>query len=63
MKETKVKCDVETCKYNKSNLCNLEILDISCTCNGNECSNRKETICKSFVKKNEKTIKNLFLSL
>ena len=50
-KDTKVKCDVENCKHNDCNLCALETLDISCTCNGCDCSNTKETICKSFVKR------------
>lgn len=50
-KDTKVKCDVESCKHNDCNLCNLEVLDISCTCSGDECSNKRETICKSFSRK------------
>lgn len=50
-KDTKVKCDVESCKHNDCNLCDLEVLDISCTCNGDSCSNKKETICKSFSKR------------
>lgn len=50
-KDTKVKCDVESCKYNDCNCCNLEVLDISCTCNGCDCSDIEETICRSFSKK------------
>ena len=51
-KDTKVKCDVLSCKHNDCNLCNLETLDISCTCSGDECATKKETICKSFSLKN-----------
>ncbi len=50
-KETKVLCDVENCKYNKESCCDLEVLDISCTCKGCDCNDKKETICKSFSKK------------
>lgn len=50
-KDTKVKCDVENCKYNSCNNCNLDELDISCTCAGCDCSTKTETICKSFVTK------------
>ena len=41
MKDTKVKCDVENCKYNKLKICNLDVLDISSTCKGWD-SNEKE---------------------
>ena len=51
-KDTKVKCTVVSCEHNDCKCCNLEVLDISCTCNGDDCSNKKETICKSFSKKN-----------
>lgn len=52
-KDTKVKCDVESCKHNSCNCCDLEVLDISCTCPGCDCISKKETICKSFSKKEE----------
>ena len=32
MKKTKVKCDVENCKHNDCNCCNLEELDIYLDC-------------------------------
>lgn len=51
MHETKVKCSVSNCKYNDYNYCNLEVLDISCTCSGDCCKDKKETICKSFKEK------------
>ena len=33
------------------NCCNLEELDISCTCKGCDCTSKDETICKSFKEK------------
>ena len=47
-KNTKVKCDVESCKHNDCNSCNLEVLDISCSCDGINCHDKKETVCHSF---------------
>ena len=46
----KIKCDVKTCNYNNNfkNICNLDSINISCTCNNNSCSDYKETICNSF---------------
>lgn len=48
-----IKCDVANCKYNNDTeyLCILDSIDISCTCNKNNCSNKKETICNSFKEK------------
>ena len=51
MKETNVKCNVENCKHNECNCCNLDELDISCTCKGCDCTSKDETICKSFKEK------------
>ena len=50
-KETKVKCDVKSCKYNDEKYCGLDELDISCTCDNDKCNCKEETICKSFDKK------------
>lgn len=50
-KDTKVNCDVDSCKHNKSHNCNLETLNISCTCNSDDCEHKKETICNNFSKK------------
>lgn len=50
-KDTIVKCDVDSCKHNKSHNCNLHILNISCTCNNQECSQKQETICNNFARK------------
>ena len=49
-KETKVNCDVETCKHNEDKCCCLEELDISCTCDNDDCSDKEETICDNFEK-------------
>lgn len=52
-KETNVRCDVESCQHNQCNCCDLEDLNISCTCDGWDCQTEKETICSSFQKKEE----------
>lgn len=52
-KNTKVKCKVESCNHNNHNLCNLDVLDISCNCDGSTCHNKNETICHSFSLKNK----------
>lgn len=49
-KNTKVNCEVETCKHNDDKQCCLEELDISCTCDGDECEEIEETICNNFEK-------------
>ena len=48
-----IKCDVKNCKYNDEVdcLCNLNTIDVSCTCNSNKCNDKRETICSSFVEK------------
>lgn len=45
-----IKCDVETCKYNdnEEEKCTLEEIKVSCTCDNCDCTNKDETICKSF---------------
>ena len=50
-KNTKVKCDVDTCKHNHYQNCNLGTLNISCTCNNQDCSHKQETICNNFSKR------------
>jgi len=47
-RDTKVKCDVESCRHNDSKLCDLDVLDISCTCDNDNCHRWEETICGSF---------------
>lgn len=48
-----IKCNVTNCKYNNDidYLCKLDSIDVSCTCNQNNCNNKKETICNSFKEK------------
>lgn len=48
-----IKCNVINCKYNndKEYLCTLKEIDVSCTCNRENCQNKKETICNSFKEK------------
>ena len=41
-----IKCNVNNCKFNDDTdgLCTLKEIDVSCTCNKEECKNKKETI-------------------
>lgn len=52
-KKQTIKCDVSSCKHNDDSeyLCTLKQIDVSCTCNQNNCSNKTETICNSFEEK------------
>lgn len=52
-KETKVNCEVESCKYNEDERCCLEELEISCTCDNDDCEEIEETVCRSFEKRDE----------
>ncbi len=53
MANQNIKCDVTNCKFNNSdtNECNLEEIDVSCTCDKCNCNTKKETICNSFKEK------------
>lgn len=50
-KETKVNCEVDSCKHNDCKKCSLDELDISCNCDNNACENKIETICDNFERK------------
>lgn len=45
-----IKCDVTSCDHNncKDGTCCLEQVEISCSCNNDECADCGETICQSF---------------
>lgn len=45
-----VKCDVDNCKYNDSNNCSLDTLNISYLSKKHNCTNKSETICNNFLK-------------
>jgi len=49
----KIKCEVKSCKFNNEieYLCTLKEIDVSCTCNKNNCKDKIETICNSFKEK------------
>lgn len=49
-KDQKIKCDVESCKYNANDkkLCELDEIKVSCTCDNNDVEEKKDTICQSF---------------
>lgn len=52
----KIRCDVESCKYNNNeeNYCELDSIQVSCTCDECECDDCNETICASFECDEEK---------
>lgn len=52
----KIKCDVESCKYNNNeeNYCELDSIQVSCVCDESECEDCNETICASFECDEEK---------
>lgn len=51
----KIKCDVESCKYNDGeDCCELESIEVSCTCDNCDCTDSAETVCKSFECNTEK---------
>ena len=48
-----IKCEVKNCQFNNEidYLCTLDTINVSCSCNKENCQNKKETICDSFKKK------------
>lgn len=50
MQNNLIKCDVNSCNHNniEEGTCQLEKIQVSCTCNKDKCSNCLETICESF---------------
>ena len=50
----KIKCDVESCKYNNCDdeCCELDSIKVSCTCDKDDCCECNETVCESFEEKN-----------
>lgn len=55
-KKQKIKCDVETCKYQDCNdgICVLDSIKVSCSCNKDNCTCTDQTICKSFCEDKKK---------
>ncbi len=51
-----IKCDVHTCKYNNvdDDVCELDEIKVSCTCDNDDCDNTNDTICYSFENQDEK---------
>ena len=45
-----IKCNVTSCCHNNQNdkKCDLSEIYVSCTCNKDDCTCSKETICESF---------------
>ncbi len=52
-KNERIKCNVESCDHNnkKDNCCELDEIEVSCTCKNDECCDCDETICSSFENK------------
>lgn len=46
----KIKCDVESCTNNncEEGCCELNSIEVSCTCDNDSCKECEETICASF---------------
>lgn len=55
-KKQKIKCDVESCKYQDcgDGMCTLDSIKVGCTCNNDKCTCNDETICQSFSEDKDK---------
>lgn len=49
-KNPSIKCNVETCKHNDCSCgyCDLDEIQVSCTCDHTEVDTKESTICESF---------------
>ncbi len=52
----KIKCNVNSCNHNNNvnNYCELDSIEISCTCDNNNCNCYEKTVCNSFKANNKK---------
>lgn len=50
-KNTNIKCNVASCKYNDcdNDCCSLDEIQVSCNCRHDAVSEKDSTICASFV--------------
>lgn len=46
--EQKIKCNVESCKFQDCHCCTLDEIEVGCSCNSEKATQKKETLCKSF---------------
>lgn len=48
--KTNIKCDVNSCLHNNcdDNCCTLDEIKVSCDCNSDSATKKKETACESF---------------
>ena len=44
----KIKCKVESCKFQNDNNCTLDEIQVGCDCKHNEATKNQETLCRSF---------------
>jgi len=50
MKNTSIKCEVESCRFNNENFCSLNQIKVSCNCDKNTAL-KEDSICDSFKKR------------
>lgn len=44
----KIKCNVEACKFQDCHCCTLNEIEVGCSCNSEDATQKMETLCKSF---------------
>ena len=54
-KNQKIKCNVESCKFQDCDCCTLDEIQVGCNCGCKEAIKNKETLCRSFECSKEKT--------
>lgn len=53
--DQKIKCNVESCKFQDCNCCTLNEIEVGCSCSNDKATKNKETLCKSFECSKRKT--------
>lgn len=54
----KIKCNVESCKFQDCDCCTLKEIQVGCNCGCHEATEDQETLCRSFQCDKEKTNSN-----
>ena len=57
-KSQKIKCSVESCKFQDCDYCTLNEIQVGCNCGKCDAVTDKETLCRSFKCDHEKTDSN-----
>ncbi len=50
----KIKCKVESCKFQNDDNCTLKEIQVGCDCNNKDATKNQETLCRSFECNKEK---------